>query len=330
MPGLRQEIVDCLAEIAPGSRVVPIAGDASTRTFYRVLVPGAPSRVLMDYGAPFDAETDDEILTRIFRDAGLRVAQVLDRSGRAGCLLLEDLGERTLESALTGSSGALRPEARELVERAVKLAARVAVDGSAAIARSDRRLRPVLDAHCFRFEMDFFIKHYVRGLLRRERAPQGLREALHALAEAAAAGPRVLCHRDYHSRNLMLLENGELAMVDIQDARWGPDSYDLASLLSDAYVDLDTGWDEALIELYCSELDRTPAAGFRKRLERVSAQRMIKALGTFGYQTTVRGKKRYLGAVPRTLQRLRRLLPEPPETQALYERLTTDALLDDL
>ena len=69
--------------------------------------------------------------------------------------------------------------------------------------------------------------------------PDDLGRALHELADRAAASPRkVLCHRDFHSRNLMLPPDHSLAMVDIQDARWGPDSYDLASILRDAYIEM--------------------------------------------------------------------------------------------
>ena len=88
--------------------------------------------------------------------------------------------------------------------------------------------------------MDFFIKHFLeayRGVV----IPADVREALRAefagIVEALASEPRVLCHRDYHSRNLMLHDN-RLYIIDFQDARMGPDTYDLVSLLRDSYVDL--------------------------------------------------------------------------------------------
>ncbi len=152
---------------------------------------------------------------------------------------------------------------------------------------------------------------------------------MHELAEVAAVAPRrVLCHRDFHSRNLLVQPDGRLAMVDIQDARWGPDSYDLASLLRDAYVDPDDDWVEPLIDLYLEALPRPPErTAFLRRFEVVGAQRMLKALGTFGYQIAVRGNERYRDAIPRTVARLRKVLRGPDSPPELLARLGQAALL---
>ena len=179
----------------------------------------------------------------------------------------------------------------------------------------------------FRFEMDHFAEHYVLGL-RRVTPPNDLLEALHALADRAAETPRrVFCHRDFHSRNLMVLADESLALVDIQDARWGPDSYDLASLLRDAYIDIDESWIDPLVELYVATLGEAASEGFRTRLDCVSVQRMIKALGTFGYQATVRRERRYLESIPRTVVRLRTLLPNIAQGPELLKILDGDGLL---
>jgi hypothetical protein len=281
----------------------------------------------MDYGGPFRGETDDMRIGRIFRRAGLRAARILDSSPETGCLLLEDLGDRSLAAALD-AAGAGTDEARSLLERAVALAARVADRGTPELARSDRRDGPALDSDRFRFEMDFFLEHYVGGLHCRGAEPAGLRDALYELADTAADTPRkVLCHRDFHSRNLMLPADGSLAMVDIQDARWGPDTYDLASILRDAYAEIDESWIEPLVDRYVRSLESPPAAGFRLRLAVVSAQRMIKALGTFGFQATVRHDEGYLQVVPRTLARLADQLARCAETRTLHALLRDSGLL---
>ncbi len=274
----------------------------------------------MDYGGPFAGATDDMVMTEILGEAGLPVARVLEACGPAGCLLLEDLGDRTLQSVLTELGAAARP----LLERAVVLAAEVARRGTPVLTRSARVAGPALDATRFRYEMDFFLEHYVQGLLGREHAREGLRPALHALATAAAQTPnRVLCHRDFHSRNLLVLDDGSLAMVDIQDARWGPDSYDLASLLRDAYVDIHESWIDSLVDLYLVAAGSGEAPGsFRSRFDVVSCQRMIKALGTFGFLRNSPSADRYLSAVPRTVARLRRLLPTHAETRPLVPLLS--------
>jgi aminoglycoside/choline kinase family phosphotransferase len=325
---LRSEITSYLEAAMPEAESTPISGDASTRLFFRVRSADGRSCVLMDYGDSFEGETDDVRMARIFKEAGLPVAEVLNVCPRAGCLLLEDLGDRSLQSTLINADGRPAPEARMLLERAILLAAQIADRGTAALSRSERRTGPVLDAERLGREMDFFLEHYAHGLLQRTELPRGLREALHGLADRAADSPRrVLCHRDYHSRNLMVLPEGSLAMVDIQDARWGPDTYDLASLLCDAYIDIEESWIHPLIELYRCTLNDSPVEGFRSRLARVSVQRMIKVLGTFGYMITVRGESRYREGIPRTIRRLDRLMPQLNETRRIHELFTQSRLL---
>jgi len=298
---VRPELAAWIDRLRPGARVEEIAGDASSRRFHRVHPPSGPTCVVMDYGAPFAGESDDQRLTRIFLEAGLPVAAILAAGPEVGALLLQDLGPTSLEDALSAGR-----DPGPLYARAAGLAVRIAVDGTAALARSERAAGPALDAARFRFEMDFFLEHYVAGLC--GRPARGLAPRLHALADAAAASsPPVLCHRDFHSRNLLVRPDGSLAMVDLQDARWGPDTYDLASLLRDAYVDLAEDLLERTLEGARTALPGPPdPTGFRSRFDLVATQRMVKALGTFGYQAGALGRGRYLSAIPRTLARLER------------------------
>ena len=96
------------------------------------------------------------------------------------------------------------------------------------------------DVEKLTWELDFFVRHFVeayRGISVPASQREALAEEWSAIASELAAEPRVLCHRDYHSRNLML-HDGSLYIIDFQDARMGPDTYDLASLLRDSYVDI--------------------------------------------------------------------------------------------
>jgi len=324
----RPAVAEYIDRFCAGATILPLAGDASTRRFYRLLNPAGPNSVLMDYGRPFSAESDDVRLGRIFESAGLRVAGILAVAPDPGCLVLEDLGDTLLEGALTEGG----PEAGlTLLMRATALAADVRRRGTPVLAASDRANGPRLDAERFRFEMEFFLEHYACGLRGIAEIDAPLRIALSDLARRAAESSRhVLCHRDFHSRNLLVLPDGELAMVDIQDARWGPDAYDLASLLRDAYVDIGEEWIERLVRHYLGRLDDAPPYGeYRERFDLVAAQRMIKALGSFGYQISVQRRSRYASGIPRTLARLRRLLPEHDETRELHGRLVRSGLLDD-
>ena len=129
--------------------------------------------------------------------------------------------------------------------------------------------------------------------------------------------PRVLCHRDYHSRNLMLHDGG-LFIIDFQDARMGPDTYDLVSLLRDSYVDLDSRQVDELIAYFLALKHGTAAcrpaeaAEFRRRFDLMALQRNFKALGTFGYMTVARGNPVYIQYIPRTLNYVRANLAKYP------------------
>jgi hypothetical protein len=136
-----------------------------------------------------------------------------------------------------------------------------------------------------------------------------------------ASWPRVLCHRDYHSRNLML-HQGALHWIDFQDARMGPATYDLASLLRDSYVDVPEPLVADLAEEFRQKaLPGEPREVFLRRFGLMSVQRNLKALGTFGYMASVRGNPVYLPYIPRTLASARRNLARHPELASLWEAL---------
>jgi N-acetylmuramate 1-kinase len=322
MSALRPELAAALADLYPGARREALAADASTRRFHRLFLPDGGTRIVMDYGSSFEGETDDVRLARIFERADLPVAQVLQVLPEAGALVMEDLGDETLETALTGNASGHRSARRDLYRSAVKLAVDIATRGTDSLRRSGRAQGPALDSERFVFEMNFFLEHYVGGFLRRPEVALEVRQSVDALAHAAASHPRVLCHRDYHSRNIMVRTSGTLAVVDIQDARWGPDTYDLASLLRDAYVDIGEDEVDELFDYCCRLLPGTrDVEALRMRFDVAAAQRMIKALGTFGYQITVHGRDRYRSSLQRTVERLVRVLPARVETAPLAEVL---------
>ena len=137
------------------------------------------------------------------------------------------------------------------------------------------------------------------------------------MIEELAAEPRVLCHRDYHSRNLMYHQD-RLYIIDFQDARMGPDTYDLVSLLRDSYVDLPEQTVNDLLAYFLALKGGTGREEtFRERFAVMALQRNLKALGTFGYQTTARRNPVYIQYIPRTLRYVRDNL----EAHARFSRL---------
>ena len=132
----------------------------------------------------------------------------------------------------------------------------------------------------------------------------------------------MLCHRDYHSRNLMLHADS-LYIIDFQDARMGPDTYDLASLLRDSYVDLIDRDVDDLIAYFLALKGPTHGSDleFRRRFDLMAVQRNLKALGTFGYQTMTRRNTVYIQYMPRTLHYARANLEKYPRFGRLRELL---------
>jgi aminoglycoside/choline kinase family phosphotransferase len=121
-----------------------------------------------------------------------------------------------------------------------------------------------------------------------------------------------------------MLHESQLYIIDFQDARMGPDTYDLVSLLRDSYVDLPEQTVDELIAYFLALKGVTgPATEFRERFDLMALQRNLKALGTFGYQTTARRNPVYIQYIPRTLRYVRSNLENQPRFDRLRDLLAT-------
>jgi len=310
-----------LEERRPGEtvRVVPLSGDASTRRYYRL--DGGRSEVLALYPDPFVPEELSYLAVHALLEGyGLPVPATIDVDGGRGIVLQEDLGDRTLQEVLKGTVDGERDELyREAVDEIAQLQMRAAQGPQKADC-----FRIAFDIEKLTWELHYFLKHFVEGhrgadLTAEDRAT--LSEAFHELSHEIASWPRVLCHRDYHSRNLML-HDGELHWIDFQDARMGPTTYDLASLLRDAYVDVPEELQEELKERFRQKATPDEARDvFRRRFDLMCVQRNLKALGTFGFMATVRQNPVYLQYIPRNLAHARHNLSRYPELERLWRTL---------
>jgi aminoglycoside/choline kinase family phosphotransferase len=313
----------------PGARLDHLAGDASHRQYYRVRLPEEDSRVLMFEAGPFESQYDFFLLMAAYLErTGFPVPRVLARHPDDGVVELEDLGSLSLQHHLDGSDAT---EWRRLYEESVDLVIRLQQQGSAALEPDVPAYHFCLDGVRFRREMDYFQDHYVRGLLGDPPGGQAdeLRGWLHELAGLAGKpGDRVLCHRDYQSRNLMLRAHqpgGELqvVMIDFQDARLGPRTYDLASLLEDAYVEVPEELAAAMKQRFAAALppDCAGAGSFDEDYALVAAQRTLKAVGTFAGQAMQKDNRSYLAYIPRALDCARRALAGAPRFSGLLQLL---------
>jgi len=278
-----------------------LAGDASTRVYYRARYADGQTAVIMLQACPGCNEEGTFLdVQRFLEGLELPVPKVLAHYPDQGVVVLEDLGDELLETVIRD---AREDKLRKFYSAAVDLLVEVRrkTDG---LASGCGAFALAFDEEKLMQEMHFFVAHFIQGLCGREldTNTQSELEAFFILiCRSLAAEPRVFTHRDFHSRNL-LLHLGRMVMIDFQDARMGPAQYDLASLLRDSYVTLPDNLVEELLHRY-QEGTAFPARArdrFRRIFDLMSLQRNIKALGTFGFQTTVRQSSRYLSAIPRT------------------------------
>jgi aminoglycoside/choline kinase family phosphotransferase len=293
-----------LAALSP--RVVPLTGDASDRRYFRIIVADQPSIVLSLYAQRFDIDKLSFVnVARLLEKMPVPIPKVIGHADDIGVLALEDLGDVTLQAHL----GAASPEQHaDLYRQAVALIATMQKRGEELAGPEFLPYGIAFDVEKLTWEMDFFLKHFIeayRGIVIPPDDRLELRGELGTMIEELASEPRVLCHRDYHSRNLMYHQD-QLYIIDFQDARMGPDTYDLVSLLRDSYVDLP---EQTVSDLIAYFLALKGQAGsereFRQRFDLMALQRNLKALGTFGYQTTARRNPVYIQYIPRTLRYVR-------------------------
>jgi len=306
--------------VSPPRRIVALTGDASTRRYFRVIPADERSLVLALHDVPLEFATMPFVeVAGLFERMPLPVPAILGHSDALGILALQDLGDVTLQAYLAGDGAGQRTALyREAVELVVRLQRRGAQLASAACTP----YRLAFDVEKLTWELDFFVQHFLEGycgaaLTASQRAALGAE--WNAIARDLAAEPRVLCHRDYHSRNLMV-HGGGLFVIDFQDARMGPNTYDLVSLLRDSYVDVTGAELEELTALFLAS-SGAAAADFRRRFDLMAVQRNLKALGTFGNQASARGNTAYVEYMPRTIAYVRDNLAKYPRFARLRELL---------
>lgn len=303
---------------------MPLTGDASDRRYFRVLPREGDSFVLAVYSTPFDPATLPFVnVAELFAAVPVPVPRILGCTGDLGVVALEDLGDVTLQAHLGAgpakTHAALYRQAAAYIEALQRRGEELA----------DARFLPYsisFDVAKLTWELEFFVKHFLaayRGVTFSAAERDALGEEFAAIVSELAAEPRVLCHRDYHSRNLMLT-GGRLCIIDFQDARMGPDTYDLVSLLRDSYVDIPGETLDELIAYFLALKGRAgDDAEFRRRFDLMAVQRNLKALGTFGYQTTARANPVYIQYMARTLRYTRGNLHKYPRFARLTGILAT-------
>jgi aminoglycoside/choline kinase family phosphotransferase len=279
-----------------GKEVVPLTPDASTRKYYRI---GWKKRtaVAAVYPEPFDPEFHPYLdVTRLFLDCEIPVPEIYAVDGNAGIIVQEDLGDRQLFHLFDDETD---EQCDEYKEQAIALIAKIQNATERAYQTHSIASKLAFDEAKLSWELDFFFDHYF-GSLRGETLPHGemaeLKAELNDIAAELSAVPRVLCHRDYHASNLMIDNKKRIRIVDHQDARMGPASYDLVSFLLDRQPCPPSLAELRAHRLFFLEERRLLGLGaidpdeFALEFRLMTIQRGLKATGTFSCQTAVYGR----------------------------------------
>lgn len=298
LDGAQKRLEEYLAhhENSDASRVVPLTPDASTRVYFRVPWKRGTA-VAAVYPEAFDETVQPYLdVTRLFLESKLPVPDVYEVDGSLGIILQEDLGDDQLCKVLETVS---EEEREALLEKAIEIIPRIQAGTTRAFDRNSICSRLAFDEPKLSWELNYFFEHYF-GSLRKESLTHGqaaeVKSELNDIAAELSACPRVLCHRDYHSANLLVDKQGQIRVVDHQDARMGPASYDLVSLLMDRQPEPPSLAEVRAHRLFFLEARRQeglPAIDpddFCREFRLMTIQRGLKAIGTFSYQTAVCGR----------------------------------------
>jgi len=318
----------------PAGAVRRLPGGAGNRTYWRVSGLTGPNAVVMEL--PPDPVKSEEVskdptpvelpflnVHRYLERLGVRVPRVYLDASRDGLVVLEDLTDRTLESALVEGT-----DARSLYSRAIDQLAKLRAHAERDPDETCMAWTRAFDYDLYHWEFEHFIEY---GLLGRGARPtdaelQTLRREFARISLQLSQAPRSFTHRDYQSRNIMVLANGEQVVIDFQDALQGPRQYDLVALLRDSYVELERPLIDEMLQRY---LERFAAEGgprlalpeFVAFFDLLTVQRKLKDAGRFVFIDQVKKNPSFLPHIPSSLRYVRDALKRQPELREVQEIL---------
>ncbi len=290
-----------------------LPGDASFRRYYRIAFPAHSYVAVYAPPAKENSRTFTKI-ARILHQAGIQVPLPIAADYQRGFLLLPDFGDRLLLEELNAASADL------WYQKAMGTLLRM--------QRIPAHQCPDYDAALLYDEMELFREWFLQRLLGFQLEPSGqrlLEDTFRFLVEQALAQPQVFVHRDYHSRNLLVSGEQQLAVLDFQDARRGPLGYDLVSLLRDCYIAWPRRrvleWTRAFLDLARQESPSPPPCDTEELLAWMDfsgLQRHLKVLGIFARLQLRDGKAQYLEDLPMVLRYVQLAAAQQPRLAGFH------------
>lgn len=301
--------------------VEKLTGDASTRKYYRVFTTSPEKTFVVCLDNPLSADEPEPTfieIQKILEKEKVRVPKIYDQELTTGYILEEDLGDITYLKEISQINN--KDQEYNYYFAAVELMNNI---HSVNVAKYPNATfnKLAFDFEKLNFEMEFTKKYFLQQYLGVETEVNNdvkiLMKKLQDVCIKLSLEKRVLVHRDYHSRNLMMINN-QPVVIDFQDARMGTPLYDLTSLLEDCYYQLDYNNKEKLKKEYYinfyKKIDSSKSEDeFNYMYDLMALQRVYKAIGSFAYIYAGRKDLRYLRHIGFAFENVRRILFKYPE-----------------
>ena len=297
---LKTHFPDILAG-APGLRVEMLSGDASSRRYFRITAEDKNYVLQEDLNHAKDVSSEKHpylSALRLFQKTVGHIPEYFGHSAEKGWILLEDLGNTTLQ----------QEPSEGLYLGAVELSAKIILGHEELSSDFIEKYEGphfswAFDEEKLGQEMQHTATHLIEFYCGEES--EKFLELIAPTVKYLAARPRYFVHRDYHCRNLMV-SGGKLWLIDFQDARKGPISYDIVSLLWDPYLPLTSELRSKLLDHWKNSLGglkaQTQTTDFEEELERMKIQRLLKAAGSYASFLKVKGRTDYLPSIKPALE----------------------------
>jgi N-acetylmuramate 1-kinase len=303
-------------------KITRIEKGGSDRKFYRVRCSPEQTIILVKYNFEREENRHYVEIAEFLAEHRIRAPKIYFHDPGEGLIWIEDLGKTDLWNYREESWMVRRALYESALDEITKLHC-LAEEAGRAIEES---LPAVFDAALYRWEQNYFFENCVGGHFgvgKNELSELTALPALSQIAEKLAQRPRVLVHRDFQSQNI-IIRNAQAYLIDFQGMRPGLAEYDLASLFFDPYVSFSPAEREELLETYEAKREATGqpvSPEFRETFRLCGIQRLMQALGFYGFASVAKGNKAFLNYIPAGLRSLRSLVAATPELEKLSEVL---------
>ena len=302
----------------PIKAIIPASMDASFRRYFRVFICDQNSYIAVDAPPEYENSMKFVNIASLMEAMNIRVPKIIATNFQEGFMLIGDLGAETMLNAIHQKEA----KAQELYAESIDIILKMQINGSQHVENLPLFSKELLmdEMHLF---LDWFcLRHLQIGPEIIEDHCFG--EMFDKLAEHALDQRQVFIHRDFHSRNILLSQQGDVGVVDFQDAVVGPVTYDLVSLLKDCYISLSSSKIDYWVDFYFSrlmdlELIDRDSEQFKIDFDLMGVQRHLKAVGIFSRLKYRDGKDSYVLDIPRTLDYVYVTAKKHPFLEPLYQ-----------